>query len=135
MARVTEEPITVEHLLAEARSAIVRLSPVQTLVAVQRGAALIDIRTETQRQRDGVIPHARAVPRNVVEWRCDPASSWRDPALADRGRQLVLICDEGYQSSLVAATLRRFGFRTAADVIGGFQAWRAAGLPVSAFAA
>lgn len=66
----------------------------------------------------------------VFEWRCDPTSRWRDPVLADLRHHLIVICDEGYQSSLAAATLGAFGYREPGDVIGGFQAWRAAGLPV-----
>jgi rhodanese-related sulfurtransferase len=84
----------------------------------------------TQQQRDGVVPGARWIERNVLEWRCDPTSSWRDPAVAEASGQVILMCDEGYQSSLAAATLKRLGLRNATDVIGGFQAWRAAGLPV-----
>ena len=83
----------------------------------------------TASARDGVIPGAPFVPRNVLEWRLDPACSNRDPELARRDAQMVLLCDEGYQSSLAAATVRSFGV-SATDVIGGFRAWRGAGLPV-----
>jgi rhodanese-related sulfurtransferase len=69
------------------------------------------------------------IPRNVLEWRLDPACTDCDPTLAQRGRRVILICDEGYQSSLAAATLKRFGL-DATDVIGGAQGWRAAGLPL-----
>ena len=121
---------TVEELLEEARAAVARLSPVQTLAAIEQGAVLIDIRSELQRSRDGVIPGSRFIPRNVFEWRCDPSSEWRDRDVADPANRLIVMCDEGYQSSLAAATLRVFGYDAPADVIGGFQAWRAAGLPV-----
>jgi rhodanese-related sulfurtransferase len=78
-----------------------------------------------------VVPDSRVIERNVFEWRCDPASPWRDPEVIEpAGRQLIVMCNEGYQSSLAAATLRRFGFDDAADLIGGFQAWRASGLDV-----
>jgi rhodanese-related sulfurtransferase len=96
------------------------------------GALLIDIRSEVQRQRDGVIPGSRFVARNVLEWRCDPASPWRDEAVTNSGARIILICNEGYQSSLAAATLQQLGLIDATDVIGGFQAWKAAGLPVRA---
>ena len=102
--------------------------------AVERGAILIDIRSESQRAADGLIPDASFVPRNQLEWRLDPASEHRDPGLARRDRAVILICDEGYQSSLAAATVRRFGV-DATDVAGGFQAWREAGLPVDPFGA
>jgi rhodanese-related sulfurtransferase len=96
---------------------------------MEEGALLLDIRSDSQRAGDGVIPGARFVPRNVLEWRLDPACPHRDTAVARTDRRIVLLCDEGYQSSLAAATLRRFGL-DATDVDGGFRAWRAAGLPV-----
>ena len=133
-ARSTAEemasPITVEQLLAASRAMLQRLTPAEARAAQLAGAILIDIRSDSQRSRDGALPGACEVPRNVLEWRCDPASPHRDPALAQPGRQLVLICDEGFQSSLAAATLQRFGLTRATDVIGGFQAWRTARLPV-----
>jgi rhodanese-related sulfurtransferase len=122
---------TVDELLEEARRGLARVSPEQAHAACADDALLIDIRPESQRRRDGEVPGARVVARNVLEWRLDPASAHRDPALARRDRRVILICDEGYQSSLAAATLRRFGL-DATDVAGGFQAWRAAGLPVEA---
>jgi rhodanese-related sulfurtransferase len=94
------------------------------------GATLIDIRSDTQRASDGTIPGAHFVARNVLEWRLDPTSPHRDAELTRSAGLLVLICDEGFQSSLAAATVQRFGSRPVTDVIGGFCAWRAAGLPV-----
>jgi rhodanese-related sulfurtransferase len=95
------------------------------------GAILVDIRSDSQRASDGTIPGARVVPRNVLEWRLDPACRHRDAELGRRDARIVLLCDEGYQSSLAAATVRSFGVSAATDVIGGFRAWRAAGLPVA----
>jgi rhodanese-related sulfurtransferase len=123
-------PLTIADLLDAARSSLTRLTPEQTLAAMGPGAELIDIRSERQRARDGVIPGARFIARNVFEWRCDPASPWRDLEIARPDNRLIVICDQGYQSSLAAATLVLFGFENPGDVIGGFQAWRAAGLPV-----
>jgi rhodanese-related sulfurtransferase len=120
---------TVDALLSTARRGLARLDPAQALAACACDAALVDIRSDNQRAADGLIPGAIRVPRNVLEWRCDPACDNRDERLARRDRLLVLICNEGYQSSLAAATLRRFGL-DATDVAGGFQAWQAAGLPV-----
>ena len=98
---------------------------------MRHGALLIDIRSDSQRERDGTIPDAVFIARNVLEWRCDPASLWRDPEVANPpGRQLIVMCDEGYQSSLVAVVLKRFGYEDAADLIGGFQSWRASGFEV-----
>ena len=123
--------VTVEEILARARSRLDRLEPANAAAEVAEGAVLVDVRSELQRQRDGVVAGSVFFPRNVLEWRCDPASPTRDERVCDRGRQLIVMCDEGYQSSLAAANLRRLGFERATDLAGGFQAWRAAGLPVS----
>jgi ubiquinone/menaquinone biosynthesis C-methylase UbiE/rhodanese-related sulfurtransferase len=125
-------PRSVDHLLARAREGLDRLGPEQARDAVAAGALLIDIRSESQRAADGVVPGSTFVARNVLEWRCDPASPHRDPAIDGRSRQLIIMCNEGYQSSLAAATLQELGLASATDLDGGFQAWRAAGLPVSA---
>jgi rhodanese-related sulfurtransferase len=124
-------PKTVENLLAEARAELSRLEPTEADSAVAAGAVLVDIRAESQRERDGVVPGAVFIPRNVLEWRCDPQSPWRDERVADPSGPLIVMCDEGFQSSLAAATLRQLGLEQATDLIGGFQAWRAAGLPVT----
>jgi rhodanese-related sulfurtransferase len=125
------ERTTAGELLAEARARLQRLSAKEAQSAVRAGALLIDIRSEPQRERDGAVPGARHIARNVFEWRCDPTSEWRDPEVADQpDRQLIVMCNEGYQSSLAAVTLQRFGFADATDLIGGFQAWRDAGLDV-----
>jgi rhodanese-related sulfurtransferase len=120
---------TIDALLAAARKGLERLEPQAAQAACSDGAALVDIRSDAQRAADGLIPGAIHVPRNVLEWRCDPTSEHRDESLARRDRTIVLVCNEGYQSSLAAATLCRFGL-DATDVVGGFQAWRAADLPV-----
>ena len=119
---------TVEELLADARTRIHRRSPAE---AAACGAQIIDIRTEDERRRDGLVPGALCLPRNALEWRVDPDCPHRDPLVAGLGEEVLLICDEGFQSSLAAATLRDLGFARAGDVEGGFQAWRAAGLPVT----
>jgi rhodanese-related sulfurtransferase len=120
---------TVDDLLAEARAELARLTPAEAEEARRGGALLIDIRSDSQRSADGLLPGAKHVPRNVLEWRLDPSCEHRDPDCTVPGLHVVLICDEGYQSSLAAATVRRFGI-DATDVEGGFQAWRAAGLSV-----
>ncbi len=122
---------TIAELLAAARARLARLGPDEADAAMRAGALLIDIRSDTQRARDGVVPGAVHHPRNVLEWRADPASGYSDPAIAsDLDRHVIVMCDEGYQSSLVAATLQDLGFSRATDLDGGFQAWREAGLPV-----
>ena len=97
---------------------------------MRAGAALIDIRSDSQIARDGIIAGALVIPRNVMEWRLDPASQLRHPRAPQLDDHVILLCDDGYQSSLAAATLQQLGFARATDVEGGFQAWRAAGLPV-----
>jgi rhodanese-related sulfurtransferase len=121
---------SVDDLLAEARSRLTRLAPSEAQSALRDGALLIDIRSESQRADDGVVPGAIFVARNALEWRCDPSSEHRDPRIDGRERQLILMCNEGYQSSLAAATLHELGLTRTTDLAGGFQAWRAAGLPV-----
>ena len=121
---------TIDDMLAEARSRLTRLDPVEANAAVREGALLIDIRAESQRAADGVVPGAIFVARNVLEWRCDPSSEHRDPRIDGREHQLIIMCNEGYQSSLAAATLHELGLTRTTDLDGGFQAWRAAGLPV-----
>jgi rhodanese-related sulfurtransferase len=127
---MTGAPITVDQLLADARSGLRRLTPQQAHAQMARGLRLIDIRCDSQRSTDGVIPGSLHVLRNVLEWRLDPACPHRDPELGHRDARVALICDDGYQSSLAAATAVRFGLAEATDVIGGFRAWVAAGLPV-----
>ena len=124
------DPVTAEDLLAEARRDLERLDPSAAAAAMEAGALLLDIRSELQRERDGVVPGSLFFPRNVLEWRCDPESPHRDERIGDRDRQLIVMCHEGYQSSLAAANLKRLGFERATDLAGGFQAWRDAGLPV-----
>ena len=121
---------TIADLLTSARRELRRLTPAQALDAMRAGACLIDIRSETQITRDGDIPGAWVVARNVLEWRLDPDCSARDPRAPSLDEPVILLCHEGYQSSLAASTLQRLGFAGATDVIGGFTAWREAGLPV-----
>jgi rhodanese-related sulfurtransferase len=120
----------VDDMLAEARAKLERLDPPAASAAMAEGAVLVDIRADSQRAADGVVPGAVFIPRNVLEWRCDPQSDFRDERVSDPSRRLVVMCNEGYQSSLAAATLRELGLQAATDLDGGFQAWRAAGLPV-----
>ena len=119
----------IDTLLAKARSGLDRVDARQAQAAMAAGALLIDIRSDAQRRSDGSVAGALIVERNVLEWRCDPLSAARDPRI-DPTRRLIVMCNEGYQSSLAAATLRQLGLDGATDLIGGFQAWRDAGLPV-----
>lgn len=128
----TPQRTTIAELLDQARSRLQRLGPEEAAEAARAGeAVLVDIRSTTQREADGAMPGAVWHPRNVLEWRVDPTSSHADPSLsADPDARLVVVCDEGYASSLAAATLQDLGFARATDLDGGFQAWKAAGLPV-----
>jgi rhodanese-related sulfurtransferase len=119
----------IDDLLAEAREGLVRLTPAEAAAATAAGAALIDMRDESQVAADGRIPGATRIRRNVLEWRLEPRGAHSIEPLARTDRLVLLICDEGYQSSLAAGNLVRMGHE-AGDVIGGFQAWRDAGLAV-----
>lgn len=121
---------SVDDLLAAARRRIDRLAPEAAQRAMADGALLVDTRCGDDRRAMGTIPGSVHVPLSVLFWRLDPSSGHNDPALSDLSRPIVLICAHGYSSSLAAATLRDLGFASAADVVGGFEAWSAAGLPV-----
>jgi rhodanese-related sulfurtransferase len=122
----------IDELIDEARLELHRVDPGEAAEALAQGGLLVDTRPSELRRRDGEIPGAVIVDRNVLEWRLDPSSPHRHPAVAedDGDRTMVVVCDEGYASSLAAVSLRRLGLRNATDLIGGFQAWRAAGRPV-----
>ena len=120
----------IDRLLAEARQQLARLGPRQAAMEMRRGALLVDMRPVEQRRRDGEIPGAVVVDRNVLEWRLDPTSPDRIAQVSGREQTVILLCNEGYASSLAAATLQRLGMVNATDVDGGFQEWAAAGLPV-----
>ncbi len=124
-------PDQLERLLTRARARLARLEPHQADEAIQEGAILVDIRPEFQRRQDGEIPGAIVIERNHLEWRLHPASSGHIPEAVEPGIHWIVICDEGYASSLAAVTLQMIGLPRATDVAGGFQAWRAAGLPVA----
>jgi rhodanese-related sulfurtransferase len=123
-------PVTIDDLLETARARIRRLDPHETAAACRRGALLIDIRPTLQRRWEGEVPGAMVIERNVLEWRLDPASAHRLAEVTDHEQEIVVMCSEGYASSLVAATLVELGYSGAADLDGGFQAWARAGLPV-----
>jgi rhodanese-related sulfurtransferase len=123
--------VPIDVLLARVRSRIERVEPDEAWRRLAGGALLVDTRPVEQRDRDGEVPGAVVVDRNVLEWRLDPASPDRLPVVTGYDLQVVVLCNEGYSSSLVADTLRTLGLTRAADVIGGFVAWAAAGLPIT----
>lgn len=121
---------TIDDLVSEARARIERLDPQTADQAMREGALLIDTRSSDERRASGVIPGSVHVPLSVVWWRLDPAAEVPDPALADPGRRVILVCAHGYSSSLAASILRDIGYTRAGDLEGGFEAWAAAGMPV-----
>jgi rhodanese-related sulfurtransferase len=124
----TAAPSSIDRLLAAERATIEpRAQPADLPGVSERGGLVVDIRPVELRERDGVIPGALVVGRNVLEWRLDPTSRWRIPEVTGPDQEVVVACDEGYASSLAAATLRRLGLVRATDLDGGFQAWRRAG--------
>ncbi len=121
---------SISELLVVARSRLDRLEPLAALAAMRDGAIVIDTRCAELRRETGVIPGSIHVPLSVLFWRLDPASGHDDQSLSDPDRRMVLVCAHGYSSSLAASTLRDLGFARATDLVGGFEAWAAAGLPV-----
>jgi rhodanese-related sulfurtransferase len=116
---------TIDEVLTAARDRLDRLTPEQADAAVrERGAVVVDTRPEAQRRTEGELPGALLVERNVLEWRFDPASEAALP-IASHDLEVVVLCQEGYSSSLAAASLQDLGIHRATDVIGGFAAWRA----------
>ena len=114
---------TIEDVLAQARGRLTRLTPAQARQAWGSGAVVVDIRPAAQRAVEGELPGALVVERNVLEWRFDPTSASRLP-IADYDLQVIVMCSEGYTSSLAAASLQDLGIHRATDVIGGYAAWR-----------
>ncbi|MER5888947.1 rhodanese-like domain-containing protein [Streptomyces sp. NPDC001941] len=125
------EHTSIDTLLERVREDLDRIGPREALTAYENGdALLVDIRYAALRDRDGLIPGAVVVERNELEWRLDPQGSHRLPEAVDHDLRVVVICNEGYASSLAAASLRQLGLHRATDLIGGFQAWKAEGLSV-----
>lgn len=112
----------IDRLLARARAGLERVEPTDLADEVAAGAVMIDIRPLEQRQRDGELPGAIIIDRNVLEWRLDPTSPDHLPVAADTDIRYILVCNQGYSSSLAAVTLRELGLRRATDLVGGFQA-------------
>jgi rhodanese-related sulfurtransferase len=121
---------SIDELLVDARSRLRRLGPLEAATRVASGAVLVDIRPAAQRAVEGSVPGALVVERNVLEWRFDPASDARLPQATGYDAEVIVLCSEGYTSSLAADALRSLGLHRATDVIGGFHAWVAVGLPV-----
>jgi len=130
-SKTRQGPVGIDELLEQVRAAYERVGPEEAATAAAEGALLVDIRYAELRERDGLIPGALVVERNELEWRLDPQGSHRAPQATSHDLRVVVICNEGYASSLAVASLHQLGLHRATDLTGGFQAWRAAGLPVS----
>ncbi|WP_326663590.1 rhodanese-like domain-containing protein [Streptomyces canus] len=132
VGRTAAQAPGIDELLERVRAGYERVGAQEAYDAAQAGEALlVDIRYAALRERDGLIPGALVVERNELEWRLDPRGSHRLPEATGHDLRVVVVCDEGYASSLAAESLHRLGLRRATDLVGGFQAWRAAGLPVT----
>jgi rhodanese-related sulfurtransferase len=118
-----DQPPAIDALLERARARIARVEPEELARAAEGGGLIVDIRPEFQRRRDGEMPGAVVIDRNVLEWRLDPTSPFRIPEVRNRNQVVVLVCDEGYASSLAAASLQDLGLLNATDLAGGYQAW------------
>ena len=119
------EPAAIDALLAESRAGLDRVDPADLAAEIAAGALVVDTRPVEQRRRDGELPGAIVVDRNVLEWRLDPTCPHHLPEVSGADARIVLVCDEGFSSSLAAATLQRLGLRRATDLRGGFRAWAA----------
>ena len=120
---------SIDEILAEARQRLRRLGPAEAQAAMEHGALLVDIRTEAQRAEQGHVPGSLHIERNVLEWRFDPQSTARLPQATGYDVQVIVMCVEGYTSSLAAAALQDLGLARATDLDGGYRAWQRAGLP------
>lgn len=125
---------TIDDVLERARARIERFEPAAAAAAIEDGAVLVDIRCQESRRETGIVPGSVHIPWSVLYWRVGRVGKGIDPRISDPTSRLVLLCAHGYSSSLAAATLRDLGFDGATDVIGGFEGWQAAGLPVESIA-
>lgn len=128
---MSDERTTIDDLLTLARTRIRRLTPHEVAAAQAAGAIIIDTRDSADRAAEGIIPGSVLVTRNTLEWRADPSAEGADPRLADLDADLIITCNDGFSSSLAADSLRQIGHTAAADIIGGYRAWKAAGLPIT----
>jgi rhodanese-related sulfurtransferase len=121
---VSEPASAIDRLLAEARAGLDRVAPEDLEAELAAGALVVDIRPASNREQEGALPGAVVIERIHLEWRLDPTSPHRIPE-AERGRRVIVVCNEGYASSLAAASLQQLGIEDATDLAGGFRAWRA----------
>ena len=121
-------PSRIDAVLESAREKLTRIEAADVPAALERGALLVDIRPAAQRAAEGDVPAARLIERNVLEWRCDPTSDARLPEAVGNDVEWIVLCSEGYTSSLAAAALVDLGLHLSTDVVGGYHALKAAGV-------
>ena len=126
-------PPTIDEIVERARRRLARVTPEQAAAELAQGALVVDIRAESDRAVQGEIPGAIVIERTVLEWRLDPTSPSRLEPVTDHEIRVIVVCAEGYSSSLAAASLQDIGLFNATDVIGGFLAWRSSGLAVKPY--
>jgi rhodanese-related sulfurtransferase len=117
-------PAAIAVLLETARKGLDRVQPADLASEIAAGALVVDIRPIQQRHRDGELPGALIIDRNILEWRLDPTSPDHIAEVTEASQRIIIVCNEGYSSSLAAATLRQLGLERACDIVGGFQAWK-----------
>jgi rhodanese-related sulfurtransferase len=128
---VESERTSIAERLEQARSRIRRFTPDEAAAAQADGAVIVDTRDSADRLSEGIIPNSILVTRNTLEWRADPTADTPHPVLSDLSSELIVACNDGFSSSLAADSLRQLGHTTAGDIIGGYRAWKAAGLPTN----
>ena len=116
-------PVAIDAFLEAARHGLDRVQPADLMSEMAAGAVVVDTRASEQRHRDGELPGALVIDRNILEWRLDPTSPHHIPGVTDASCRIIVVCNEGYSSSLAAGTLRQLGLERATDLVGGFQAW------------
>ena len=129
MSTTSSQKSAISAHLDECRRHLDRVLARDLPAEIAQGALVVDVRPREQRERDGPLPGALVIDRNVLEWRLDPTSPHHAPEAGDPDRKIVVVCNEGYSSSLAARALQQIGLAKATDLVGGFQAWLAAGKP------
>ncbi len=124
-------PASIDELLDDARSRLQRVDPFEAADAMTHGALVVDTRPLERRSAEGEIPGSVVIGRNVLEWRLDPRGPHHIPEVTGYGQRIIVVCNEGYASTLAAVSLQNLGLRAATDLVGGYRAWRAAGLPIT----
>ncbi|MGZ8580036.1 MAG: rhodanese-like domain-containing protein [Actinomycetota bacterium] len=132
-ARLDAEESAISRHLERARAILDRLTPERAFAEVRDGALLVDTRTFEQRRVQGDVPDALRIDRTVFEWRLDPTGPWCIPEVSSADARIIVMCRQGFSSSLAAASLQAIGLTRATDIVGGFEAWHDAGLPVTPF--